>query len=68
MHPMLNNEKNAFISTKKNGIEDTGYTFSDGGEIYLVLSSDPNHFQLHEYKRLLNKFSLGLYRPKILVQ
>lgn len=66
--PNVEQRKKRIHFYQKNGIEDTGYTFSDGGEIYLVLSSDPNHFQLHEYKRLLNKFSLGLYRPKILVQ
>lgn len=50
---------------RKNGILDTGYTFIDKGEIYSVLASDCTRFHVQEYKCLLKKFSLGLYRKNI---
>lgn len=50
---------------QRNGITDTGYTFSDGGEKYAVLASDPEHFDVQEYEKLLKSFSLGLYRRRI---
>lgn len=66
--PNIEQRKNRIRFYQKNGIEDTGYTFADGGEVYSVLSSDPAHFQPKEYERLLKKFSLGLYRKKISAQ
>lgn len=66
--PNIEQRKNRIRFYQKNGIEDTGYTFADGGEVYSVLSSDPTHFQSQEYERLLKKFSLGLYQKKIAVQ
>ena len=65
---LVEQRKNRIRFYQKNGIEDTGYTFADGGEVYSVLSSDPAHFQPKEYERLLKKFSLGLYRKKISAQ
>lgn len=65
--PNLEQRKSRIRFYQKNGIEDTRYTFADGGEAYSVLSSDPTHFQPQEYEQLLKEFSLGLYRQKIAV-